>query len=156
MTTTTTTRNNTIESKEEIAEAGKQRFRTLLKTRMTVQGISKEELATRANDYLKSIGQEPTVDERFIQHLRSTGIPSPDKARKPQELAAIATALECRVLDFWFQESEKPESVSATTESDYRSLVEKVQVALDGPKAAFLRDAIDLSYTASLVSRTSY
>lgn len=152
MTTATTTR----QSKEDIAEEGKARFRTLLKTRMTAQGISKEELASRANEYLKSIGQEPTVDERFIQHLRSTGIPSPDKARKPQELAAIATALECRVLDFWYQESEKPEAAPATTESDYRSLVEKVQVALQGPKASFLRDAIDLSYTASLVGRKSY
>lgn len=105
------------------------------------------ELMTFKAISIKKLCEATGISDRRILTLRSAGIPSAAKARKPEELGAIAEVLGCTVRDLF---SDTP-----TAAADPKA-EEMLRVALSGPKRSFVLDALQMAYVAALTSKTSY
>jgi transcriptional regulator with XRE-family HTH domain len=101
---------------------------------------------------IKHLAEATGIEPDRIRNLRSAGIPSIGKARKPDELKLIANALGVTVRQL-FEERTPPETPPERPQGNIEEMVSK---GLSGPKKSFLMDAIEMAYIAALASKSNY
>lgn len=152
--------NFTQERKRESAidsDSGKNEYARELIKRMAEKGLSIADLARLVTER-----GNVTLTERRVIVLRSDGVPSMEKARKAKELFEIAQVLGCEVIDMFPSEkpaqaaTQKPTEAQPDESDDIEEAFRMCRKGLQGPKAKFLLDAIEMAYTAALMSKRNY
>lgn len=122
----------------------KNAFARNLRDRMAKRGLSIEQLA----ELVTSKGEVQLTKQR-VKYLRSVGLKElGSTARKGGEVLAIAETLGCNPEDLFADEIP----VTAPVDESEKQFVDMVKKGLEGPKANFLKDAIEMAYSAALTS----
>jgi len=116
-----------------------------IQRRMVEKPISIDDLVNAINERKKI----KEIKKHHIAYLRRIKANKPEDIRDASVISEVAAVLGCTIADLFKTETQPTTSVS----EDDKEFVRMAQIALSGPKADFVREAIEMAYSAAIMSR---